>query len=364
MQPEPAPAISDDEALAYLDEADSIDRTAAKDVDRPPKAMAPATERLKSQGQSQWLDRQAALPFGVAYLDDQLRSIYARDLVLIGADTGAGKTYLGLHMAQNACRSGRRVAHFALEAHFGEMEQRLVYREVQRLAWKHKVDGRLELSFGAWANGLASKAVHGLDTSARSIVAQQATGLRTFYRQTRFTAADLVREVLAVASEVDLVVLDHCHYIDAEEDESEIKTVTATANALRHCSLVTGKPVLAIAHLRKRGAGRKGGELMPVADDFHGASQLTKVCTRIITLAPARDVPAVRGMAPTYMRVEKCRWDGVQGYAALVDFDLDKQVYADRYVLGRFGWADGRFQYLEPNEFPRWARRATTPRIG
>lgn len=75
-------------------------------------------------------------PFHVGFLDDIAIGLLETDLVVLGAPTGKGKTTLAAIFAQNAAKSGSRVHYFALEAHDGEIEQRMLFRIMSRRLWE------------------------------------------------------------------------------------------------------------------------------------------------------------------------------------------------------------------------------------
>ena len=73
------------------------------------------------------------LTFGVEYLDRALGGIFPRDLVLVGADTGIGKTELVTGIARANARKpplglGKRVHGFFLECDDGEIQERIKWR--------------------------------------------------------------------------------------------------------------------------------------------------------------------------------------------------------------------------------------------
>ena len=79
---------------------------------------------------------------------------------------------------------------------------------------------------------------------------------------------------------VDLIVVDHLHYVDGDDDENEHKSLGDTVKAIRDVSLRIGRPIVLIAHLRKRDARAK--QLVATLDDFHGSSNVVKICTQAI----------------------------------------------------------------------------------
>ena len=61
---------------------------------------------------------------GIRPLDEMLLGFCERDLVLLGARTGVGKTQLATAIAVNLALRGSRTLFIALEAHHREMEDR------------------------------------------------------------------------------------------------------------------------------------------------------------------------------------------------------------------------------------------------
>jgi replicative DNA helicase len=297
-----------------------------------------------------------SLPFRVAFLDDVSGGIMPSDLILIGAATGAGKTTLGLHLAQMAAAHGTRVKYYALEAHDSEMEQRMVYREMSDLAWRGCHPKRHELSYAYWVNGRCREIHDDLFDQAAANVAERAGKLDTYYRKSKFSVETLTRLILSEQNDTDLIVLDHMHFIDFDErdDNRGMKHVCKT---LSDVVTDTETPVIAVAHLRKRDS--RYPRLVPDIDDFHGTSDLAKIATKAIVMAPARDAPATSGQALTYMRVVKDRAAGDTGLTARLTFDLRSNSYHDRYELGRTNPMGNEWQQLEDMP-PWWAKHASS----
>lgn len=331
--------LTDTEMVAWLDNA-------------PLHGLVPATDALDSLPATQERNKERAVPWSIRFLDDSMGALYATDLALLAADTGVGKSTSSRIIAAGALATGKRVALFDLEGYEGEVVHRMVYTEVQRLAWKHCINGRYTLTFGRWANGLAGE-IHGLDEHARETVRAQLKGLFVRYRGAGFAPADIRREFPAIAGEVDLLILDHVHYVDKDDDDDN-RALLSVASALRDVAVQCGKPVIGVSHLRKRGVGA-ARPLIPSTDDIHGSSDLSKIATRIISLAPAfdRENPE-KGIALTYCRATKDRWDGVKGISAVLRFDMARARYADEYLLGRFSYAGNSFEEFTRDEVPNW----------
>src|SRR5690348_4241502 len=79
------------------------------------------------------------LSFGVKFLDDALGGIAQKDIVLLGAKTGIGKTTMASIIAESNAEKGRHVHYFALEAEDREIERRIKFRILSRLAYQRSV---------------------------------------------------------------------------------------------------------------------------------------------------------------------------------------------------------------------------------
>jgi replicative DNA helicase len=312
----------------------------------------PAAERLAQEGELRRQRAARVMPWNIAFLDDIALGIYPTDLTVFCAATGAGKTTVAALISQLAAAQGRRVHFFALEAHASEIEQRMLFRTIRDVARERGLPCRL--SYAEWMHGRSIPA--GVEEDARARLVGQLSGLRTFYREQRFTAQDITRLFAAIQHETDLIVLDHLHYVDSD-DPNENRAIRDATRAVRDIALAIEKPVVVVAHLRKKDNHRP--RLIPDLDDVHGSSEIVKVATKVIALAPARNaVASAPGVANTYMQVTKDRLAGATGLAALLAYDLQTLRYRDRYVLGRVTPAGDAWEALQAEQLPRWAARA------
>jgi len=295
------------------------------------------------------------LGFYVTFLDDLLRGILPNDLILLGAETGAGKTEIALAIARANAIHGRRVCYFALEAEPLELERRTKYAVLAEMAARDNVPGVDALSYVDWYLGRCEGIVGKYNERADTLFKVQMSGLRTYYRGSKFDHDDIRRLFLAIQDSTDLIILDHIHYVDIE-DENENRGFKKTIKMIRDVALGMGKPVILIAHLRKRDMRAK--QIVPDSEMFHGSSDIIKICTRIVMLAPARTMPSSPSIAYTYIHVPKDRMSGATGLVALCRFDRRFKKYLPSYTLGRPSFAGDAFEPLPPNETPRWAKNA------
>lgn len=313
--------------------------------------------------------KEKILKFGVRMLDDACSGILRNDLILIGAASGAGKTELCTQIALNNVRNSKRVHFIALEAEEFEIERRILYSLIANKWYADKSPDAFDLrenklprfSFKGWCLGEFKGHIEQFESEAEQEFKKQFNGLFTYYKRDRFKVDNLIETVLyAAASETDLVIIDHVHYFDFETD-NENREIKEIAKMARSLALESGKPIILVGHLRKR--DRNNDDLVPGLEEFHGSSDLYKIATRVITLAPGPK--AGRGYH-TYLRIPKDRLDGGNArFIGQIKFNPAENCYDQEYSLGKSGSTkqDG-FTELDEHSLPDWARRSSACRNG
>jgi replicative DNA helicase len=318
-------------------------------------------ERLDDARQMRKVAADKLVPYGVSFLDEILRGIVPNDLIVIGAYPGAGKSSLANQIAEHSALNGRNVYLFALEAENAEQENRLQHRIAYQVAKDKGYPWRHALNYPDWylGNVLDDRGervdLSGLETQVERFIREKLSTLHTYYREQDFTIERLEQMVLTVQDVADVIILDHLHYVDSDDD-NQTRAVTRIVKKLRQLAIGTGLPIIVISHLRKK-SERK--QLVPDLQEFHGSSDISKESTRCIMLGRAQDVEASEpGIAYTYISVPKDRLGGATGLVALLTYDLASGRYASRYQLGRVNFAGDKWERIEPHRLPRWARSA------
>lgn len=297
------------------------------------------------------------LSFGVSFLDAATRGIFPSDLILLGAPTGIGKTELCVNIAMANIESGKRVHFIALEADRCEIERRIFYSFLAKAFFydpnRPKLSGHLNMA--DWMLGKFNGQLDRYEKAVEEILEPGLAQLFTFYKAKAFTHEDLIYNIGTVAEETDIIIVDHVHFFDWDEtdDNRAIKQIAKTA---RDIVLEMGKPMVLVAHLRKRDRNNK--DLCPGVDEFHGSSDLTKIATKAITIGSGgidQD-----GSAVTYMRVCKNRLDGSTArYMARMKFNFQRRAYEEKFKLS---WPGDKFEEIA--DYPFWAREFREPSSG
>jgi replicative DNA helicase len=302
--------------------------------------------------------KERIIKYGVNFLDDALGGMSQKDLVLVGAKTGAGKSQLVTAIAKHVAGQGQTVDMFALEAEKHEIARRIKF---SMMAEEYYADEEKEpivgsIKYGAWRRN-ELKELDRYEPWVREKFKKELAGLRVHYREDGIYDHDrLEKEIKAVAPSTNLIIIDHIHYvdIDGENENTAYKRIIKT---IRDLTLKHGIPIIVVAHLRKTQPFRDKA-IVPNNEDFHGTSDLTKVATTCILLGkaePAMDQPV--HLRPTYMRVTKSRIEGdLSWMCGLTEFDIRKNIYIPGYRLGMLQKNDSKFESLKDGFMPYWAQ--------
>jgi hypothetical protein len=293
--------------------------------------------------------------FGIQFLDDALIGIAPSDLVLLGAPSGIGKTQLCCNIALSNMRAGRKVHFMALEAEEYEIERRLKYQILSEAFFKadRAVRPSIRLTYDRWVLGEFLEPLKEFEDWTEKFFEEGYKDLFMFYKQDRFNLTDLIENVVTNAAQSDLFIIDHVHYFDLDDD-NENRAMREIAKTVRSLALEEKKPIILVAHLRKRDRGNE--ELVPGMDEFHGSSDLTKIATKVITIAPGGRTQD--GCFETFFRIPKNRTNGgVTRFVGRVMFDPKRNSYENTYKIGRSGLTRKEgFEELDFSLQPDWSR--------
>lgn len=321
-------------------------------------------QSLEQLNESRKESEGTTLSFGVPYLDEALGGLPRSSLLLLGARTGVGKTQLVTQIAHANAAAGKRVHFFALEAEPHEIQGRMKYQMLAAY-WYSRPELRavhkdISLSYLAWHSGKYQDRFEVIEKEIDAFLQPAYANLTTYYRDNNdFTVPWFKSQFESIRHKTDLVIVDHLHYFDFD-DESENRALKGAMKAIRDCALLSQKPVILVAHLRKRDRGSNG--LMPELDDFHGSSDLTKIATDVVLLAPS-SIGGSNGHWSTLMRVAKCRRDGSRNrYMGITSFSTAEMKYDDKYLLSKYFEGQEDLEIIESrSELPDWAVSANVP---
>lgn len=303
------------------------------------------------------------MPIGVPYFDAALGGIAANDVLLIGAKSGAGKTQLATTIALRNAMSGRRVLYFALEAEQDELVRRIKFNFVAEYFFKFRSQfpKNANLRYLDWYYNKLNFDAALANDYAKAMVDKSCETLTAMYRDSSaYTAEDFRRHFTASGDHFDLFVVDHVHYFDSDEPNDN-KALKDTMKIIRDCALISSKPIVLVAHMRK--SDQRNKMIVPELEDFHGSSDLAKIATKAIAIAPCYDFKADGTKYPTYLKVLKNRVGSeVERFTALCNFDVAKNFYDKTFKPGKI--VGGVWKELESSERPAWMPVPTKNEFG
>lgn len=293
-------------------------------------------------------DRESVNPkdlcnYGIKVLDDSLYKIGSNELVVIGADTGIGKSTLSLSIAQHNAKQGKKVGIYYLEGGHLEAIRRMKWRDIAQKYYNEYrfTHPTLDMDFKKWRyNKLTGGAISELEAEVNREYQEKYKDNLFIYSATKeFTLekllgslADFNPQIIGDTLDVDLLIIDHLQYFSLASSENEITEITKILREVKNITEFYNTPVILISHLRKR--GKNAG--LPSHEDFYGSSNISKISTTSIMIAPhSQNDDMKKGIYPTFFRAVKSRTGIRPNHAFLVDFDATTNTYCDEYEIYR-----------------------------
>jgi KaiC/GvpD/RAD55 family RecA-like ATPase len=297
--------------------------------------------------------------FGITYLDAALKGIAKNDLVLIAGLTGTGKTEMGTMIAQTNLRAGKRVLYVALEAEEDEITDRMRFNALVK---RYKESGGKDcLLYDEYRDGNYNILLRDEMKQVDRIMEAEYGSFSAFYRDEqdrKFGTAEMKKLVEENYQNTELFIFDHLHYFDLWGENENI-AMRALLHEMRDVVLIFGRPIVLIAHIRKRTEDR----IVPIIEDLHGSSDIVKTGTKLIFLAPyyGKEIPA-GNKYPTIFYCAKYRRLGIVArYAGIQLFDPLSNSYDPSVWLGTVSNMCTKFTPIKKDLFkdptPVWAQR-------
>lgn len=333
--------------------------------------MAEPIEGFKSWDEAyieETRDRESIEPdrlctYGVKALDDALFRIGTNELVVIGAETGMGKSELSLNIAQHNAVNGKRVAVYYLEGGHLEAIRRMKWKDITKMYFKDYRFARANVDFKQWMyNYNPEHVLIDIEGKVNNQYREKYKENLYFYPTTKeFTIEKFMmslldfHQLLTADLDLDLIIIDHLQYFSLAQADNEISEITKILREVKEITEYYNTPVILISHLRKR--GKNAG--LPGHEDFYGSGNIAKIATTAITIAPDPEGDSLAdNIYPTFLRVVKSRVGIRPNYAFLVNFDLKTRSYEEDYQIYRVNeLGQPASAPLLENELPKWARK-------
>lgn len=322
------------------------------------------------------IDIKKLCTYGIKPLDDALICINKGELVVIGADSGIGKTEVAIQIASNNAKNGKKVALYHLEGGAVEAIARMKWKDICQEYYAQHHGEWVDMDYRKWSvNFEQDRILSEIESKVWEKCKDKYSDNLFFYdAKEDLTIIDFLASLLDFHSlktaagnyyvndqrragfDLDLIVIDHLQYFSLNQAESEITEIT---NIIRQVKKVTDNykiPVVLISHLRKKGKDRG----LPDQQDFYGSSNIPKIANTAITITPKMNAEDFANQIyPTWLRIVKSRTGVRSSIAMLSNFDGKKKEYEQTYSLYKIN-SEG-YSSNEPmvqSELPKWAKES------
>lgn len=292
------------------------------------------------------------VPFGLPFLDASILGLLPTGLAGIGAKGGVGKTQIVLEMAKNMAMKKRRVLFVALEAEQNEIELRLEF-QLFASKWYYDTnkDPNIVFDYRRFRYGELSKTIRPYADEVKEIYHSRYETLETMYKLKDFTIENLRQLMLYARKDgVNCIIIDHLMYFDLFGGEPENTEMAGLMKDIRDLNLHYNIPVILVAHTRKTQSN------LPGLEDFRGTSDIGKIITDCVMIAPRPgSYDPVSGTIDTIISVPKARAGGALNVVGLMRFHTQLQCYLPEYRVATY--SHDNIEELERSRLPYWAKR-------
>lgn len=202
--------------------------------------------------------------------------IFKSDLVVIGGDTGKGKSQKLHEIAYNACKQDKKVAYFDFENDKGDFVRREVATQLSKREDRFiSVNEFRQRSLESFPNYVADIFAE-IDENIRGkmlvFTGENIPTIEKFINMISFLTDNF---------KADLIVIDHLHYFSMHESkESGAIQIATIMRELRKITKENKIPVVIGSHLKQRQGNKK-----PTNFDLFGSSNIAKEATQVILLS-------------------------------------------------------------------------------
>ena len=303
-------------------------------------------------------DPDSSLEYPIKYLNDALLGIDKSELIVIGADTGLGKTELVNNIAFHNAEKGKNVYLFSLEGDTFDVVNRERYKLFCEYIKKSNMKD-VELDYRKFV-------MNKYDVDLTLIIKNEIDEvLKRKYRTLRVYGGHgtsgisidrLCSHLDMLEGTPDLIVIDHIQYFNFMTS-NEYSEITEMMKKLQEKKKQYRVPIILVSHLRKKGLDRG----FPSNDDFHGSSNIAKQADTCIILSHVNfdeddtyEKQISTGIYQTGIRITKSRTGLSQRIIGVVDFNLNKRKYEEEYSLA-VAMPMG-VKKMKAENYPKWAK--------
>lgn len=257
--------------------------------------------------------------YGIKFLDDKIGGIYDEDLLIIGAESGIGKSTIAELIAFNCNEQGVKPALFSLENFAGNTVDKKAYQlfKTRTMQW--------DLKFRQWIDiknrtpSMTDEDVHKAETMAYN--------MHLIERDNKdYTIDRLETDFKEVVNDgCRVIILDHLDYFDAYATDNDLQHTKRLMKTIRRLQDTYKVSVIGFSQLRKN---IDKNIIIPTYDDLYGSGDKVKQATLVLMVARA-DKDPVDGVYPTYFNLSKDRFGTRE--ACEIGYNIRTNKYENLY---------------------------------
>jgi replicative DNA helicase len=221
------------------------------------------------------------ISYGYTWLDDKLSGIFPGQIILIGGESGTGKSTFSISLVYN-CKKPTAV--FALEERLEDYGKKAIYFEIGRIRGS---EGKKQYPWNAYVRGGLNGQQQFLDYVAKAYENFKDRRYPFFQKIDKRITIELVEkriEVLSKMNGVKLFLIDHLHSFDLISGKNSkadfIEDVMVRLGALARRLNIS---IIIVAHYRKLNGNR------PTLDSFKDSISIVQNSSTVINIWRNRD---------------------------------------------------------------------------
>jgi RecA/RadA recombinase len=327
---------------------------------------------LEAEDNIRSIDPKRICSFGVSVLDDAMYGILPNDLVVIGADSGAGKSDLALDIAVHNASNGKKVGLYFIEGGCEEAINRIRWKIIKNRYYRAG-HTEIDMDYRKWRMNLLNCPLLGdINMDCYNEFKDKIkNNLHLYSFEEGFTIENLVNSLgwfsvqkpgeflMETHIEVDLLIVDHLQYFTLQNPKNELTEMTQILMKVKDITNFHKIPVILISHLRKKDKDRG----LPSQEDFFGTSNIAKVASQAITIASYyQGDDYTNGIYPTFFRFIKSRTGLRPSLGFLCDYKYKEGKYAENYLPYKLIKDTPSEKPMERHNYPSWVYEGLTKR--
>lgn len=257
--------------------------------------------------------------YGISFLDDKIGGIYDEDLLVIGAESGIGKSTIAEIIAFSCIRQNVKPALFSLENFAGNTRDKKAFElyKARTLQWG--------LKFRQWVDIKNKNPIQVQEEI--NCVDKLISKMFLIERSNRDYTIDKLEQDFkrVVENGCKVVILDHLDYFDAYEKDNDLQHTKRLMKTIRRLQDEYKVAVIGFSQLRKN---VDKNIIVPTYDDLYGSGDKVKQATLILMVARCEEEPK-DGIYPTYMNLSKDRFGSKE--SCRIGYDIKTNKYVSSY---------------------------------